>query len=220
MACSVRASASTKYQGTSPAPPLSFTAALGDRLMLFSGAWNSSAGLLSGSTFNSIGMTNVGGKTDINSGIIGASFWYLDNPTVGTFNEVVSAASSFSALGYCVAAIAGADMTQAPIIGTGSAANNTAGACTVSGGGANDIYLGCFMTENPTVSGPGGAQVNIQTQTALNTNGALSADYILGSSAGNFSWTITSNIWAAIGCLVKGITPGAGPAARCIYVMP
>lgn len=200
----------TSYQGASPASPLAVTVAAGDNiLVLLVGAWITT-GLPSGITYGGAAMTMCASHiSGLDGGVTGVSVWFLNNPTVGTANIIISGASNFTALGYVAIPMFGVNLTAPPIAGTGTEANSTTAAASIAGGTLNDVYLATTLTENATIAANGG-QTNLATKTAINTNGAWAGDTQAGTGTGNFSWTLTANFWVAIAVRVVGIIASTG----------
>jgi hypothetical protein len=166
---------------------------------------------------NSVGMTLLGSHTDtLGGGIYNISAWYLNNPSVGTFNTVASWTGSATGAGIVSVPITGSDLTRAPVIGTGTDGNSTSAACSVSGAAAGDMQLAAFIASNGATSvteaGTGQSVITAApTLPRLNINAActFSASQIAGSNAGNFVWTIPVAVWSAIG--LKIFAAGGAP---------
>lgn len=175
---------------------------------------------------NSVAMTALGNHKDtLGGGIYNISAWYLDNPSVGTFNTVASWTGSTSGAGICSVPVSGCDLTRAPVIGTGADGNSTSASCLVTGAGSNDLQLaGVITTEIVSITAAGTGQSAISATPAMpriNINGAtsFSADFITAGNSGNFIWTIPSAVWSAIGLTLFGAVTGPiVPGARQTFV--
>jgi hypothetical protein len=194
--------------------------------LLVAAGVNVSTPIPTGVARNSLAFTQVANQTDTHGGggIFNASWWYLDNPTVGTFNTVVTWVNSTSGAGACAIPLTNVDLSRPPICGAGNDAINSSASCVVSATN-NDLQLGMVHARSTTMVSAGAPQSVVSAAPALprlSINGlnAFSVDVITAGNPGNFAWTTTSGIWVALGITVYGQASGTGPSARCIYIMP
>lgn len=160
---------------------------------------------------NSIAMTLLGSHTDtLGGGIYNISAWYLDNPSVGTFNTVATWGSSTSGAGIASIPVENCDMARIPQIGTGNDGNSTTPATAAPGSaGSFDMQLAGVFTPKVAITSAGAPQSVVSAAPALprtSINGiySFSADFVTPGNPGNFSWTIVSGIWTAIGVTLYG----------------
>lgn len=196
---------SNKFQGTSPATFPGVSVAIPDLrhviAVVMAGSSPPPAVVYGGNGYNFLGHNSF-----TSSGTSDVSWWYLDNPTVGSASLVISSASSFVALAYASIPIMGVDLNRVPVLGTGAGAVSTAPACNASGSpGPNDVSLAAMLTRATSITPPGGNQINLATQNVINTLYCASFDQILGVNAGTFSWTTTSTDWTAQALTIYGL---------------
>lgn len=158
-------------------------------------------------TYNSVAMTLVGSIIDAST-FLRLYLYYLDNPgnSLG-WGSALSLSEGYTANGtaYAVGAVsmAGVDLTRAPVIGTGTAVNpTTAPVNALTGGGANDIYLAALWCASATITANGAPQSSLTQTLAVNGSTSLDLSLILGSSAGNFGWTVANSNTVALGVTI------------------
>jgi len=162
-------------------------------------------------TYNGVALTQDG---NVNLGF-NLSVWHLDSFTAGSFNVVVNITAT-----QCAAIaipLQGANLSQAPILGTGATSSSAAASCAVTGGVAGDLQLAQCMVVSTTMSTTGTNQTVVPSSPtmpilAINSAYSFSADDIAGANAGNFSWSLTSGTWAAQGLLIKQAVASGGPS--------
>ena len=175
--------------------------------------------------YNSVSMLPPIGSLTFVSGFAGyISAAGLINPTTGSALTLNAQYASTAGFGLCGVPISGVKTGTAPTFSTNDGTSTTA-TVSVSGAGANDVQIGMVFCEpGASLTSTGTGQTHLITpQVGINGLFGFAVDYILGSSAGNFSWTLgTSNQWMTMGVTVYGTpaVPSSGPAARCLYVMP
>lgn len=178
--------------------------ALDTRLIAFIGLHLAAGGPPTGVLHNSIAMTFLGSHTDtLGGGIYNISAWYLDNPSVGTFNTVASWTGSTSAAGIVSLPVQGCDLARLPAIGVGTDGNSTAPACSITGAGGTDMQLAGVFNSNTTIATAGANQAVISAtptlpKNAINGINSFSADFITPGNPGNFLWSMTSGVWTCI----------------------
>lgn len=200
--------ASDGYQGTSPRTIAGAVVASGDTRLLSFAGMSTTAGLPpSGITYAGNALNFIIDHLFTSSGNSDVSCWYLDTPPVGSASAILTNGVGFTGLGWGTIPIIGADLTRAPSAGTGAGTTSTSPACSAPAAGANDIQIAVMVTRAGAITAPGGNQVNVFTQAALNTGIiSVSVDYILGANPGNFTWTTTSNDWSAIALTIFGVS--------------
>ena len=197
---------------------LAYTANATDTRIIAVGASNVNPGQApTPVTYNSVTMNLLGSIIDAST-FLGLYFYYLDNPanslgwgTSLTLSEGYTANGTAYAIG--AVSMVGADLGQVPVIGTGTAVNpTTVPVCSVTGGGANDLYLAALWCASATITSNGLPQSALTQALAINSGISLSLDKIPASSAGNFGWTVANSNTVAIGLLIKALASGAGGA--------
>jgi hypothetical protein len=161
----------------------------------------------SGITYNGAALTLVGSQNYTSNYRGNVSWWYLNNPTTGSALPLV-ATEPTNITGFAMAAIpmSGVNTSAAPTLGTtGSFASSAAASCVTTGAGPNDLQFGsCFIRSTALASG-GAPQANVIAPiNGIHALDGFACDYIPGTSAGNFSWTLTSGNWIGLGVTVFG----------------
>jgi hypothetical protein len=165
-------------------------------------------------TYNGVSLTNVSGSLSVEAITPeGVSIWYLLSPPTGS-SLTVSVTYTATIQEQCMILIPLTGVSLATPVGTPAiaTASTTSSAVTATGGGSQDLYLGCMQSQN-TTSTPGGGQTNLTTKTSRGTT-ILSADSIPGSSSGAFSWTVAAVPW--VNSAVAFLAGGAGGGTASI----
>lgn len=195
----------TANNGTSVTATSVIVSALATRLISFVGLHLSGGVPPTTNLHNSVAMTLLGSHTDtLGGGIYNISAWYLDNPSVGTFNTVAAWTGSTSGAGIVSIPVENCDLTRIPLIGTGTDGNSTTPACTAPGSAsAIDMQLAGVFVNKTAISTAGANQSVVSAAPALprvSINGldSFSTDFITPGNPGNFSWSNASGIWTSI----------------------
>lgn len=206
-------SSSINGGGSTTTITVNCTCAVTDNFLLVCAAIDSSSGATPLSvTYGGTAMTAVAHHTNTQGDV---AWYYLNTPTTGLSLPVLATyAAGNNALSLVAVPMSGVNTGVAPTAGTGTQGVPSANiACSTPAATANDI--GFAATSNRGVSQtPGGAPQTNLTTPANSINGVISfaSSYILGPNAGNFTWTITSGNWSAIGITVFGTSAGGGGA--------
>jgi hypothetical protein len=180
-------------------------------------------------TYNSVAMTLAGSYAFAGGAYtVAVSLWYLANPPTGAAHAVASTYLSPPVF----AAIAGIPVsgvnTAAPF-GTAATASSTANinpAVTVTGGGANDVYLACTIDGTGTMTAAGANQTNLVAVNSLGggANASISMDKVPGANPGAFSWTGSGTLfvqsWAALGIPIFGAPAATYPLVNQLFINP
>lgn len=145
------------------------------------------------------------------------SAWRMNSPPAGTANMVATWPTGTTGFCFIGILLRGSDLTRLPSYGTGATATSTAAACTGPAGGANDLQLGFVMGRSTTCASAGAPQSVVTCSPTMpvvniNTLDSFSADQLTPASPGNFSWTLISGRWVAVGLTVFAPTSNANPA--------
>lgn len=173
-----------------------------------------------GITYNGVGFpVALGSKSDTAGGVLrNISAWYVPNPATGSpLTLLATNANAQSATAMIAIPLFGVNNSIVPVAGTGATATaSTAAACSVSGGGINDLQFGFAWAESATTIVSAGAPQFVVPSTptmpiqAINGIASFSADFITAGAAGNFGWTVPSSTWVALGVTVFGAASGGG----------
>lgn len=190
--------------GTANPITLNYTCTAGDNcLIVLLGTDEAVAGgAPTAFTYNGVALSQAALHTDVAGGVLKtAMIYYLFNPPTSSL-LLISATDTNTSTGEGMIAVSGSgfDTTRAPVAGTGADANTgTTAACSAAGAGVSDLYFGITLARSAAIANNGGVnQNNLAALTNINTLDSVSADWISGANAGNFSWTITSGVWTAI----------------------
>lgn len=187
------------------------TIAAADTMLLVAAGNDTSNGPPTSVTYNAVALTSLGPYNPIAG--MNLSWWYLNNPSVGAFNVIASGwPTNTTGFGAIAIPLQGADLSRAPLLGTGANGVSTSPACSVSGGGANDLQLASVIGRSTTCSSAGAPQgvvVSSPTMPILSINSldSFSSDSITLGSAGNFAWTIASGTWVCQGVTIFSLPP-------------
>lgn len=191
---------------------LNYVCAAGVNRVLISGGSDSTGGALaSGITNNGVAALVVpsGGKTNTQETV---DWYYVDNPPIGaSIAAAVTYPTATNAIALLVIPLKGADLTRVPLAGTGTQGVPSANiACSTPAATANDIAFAATQNRGTTQVAGGAPQTNVVTLNGINASSSYACSSIAGPSAGNFTWTITSGNWSAIGVTVFGTSGGGG----------
>ena len=157
--------------------------------------------------FNGTALTKVGSgacNTNWYQGI-----WYLANPPTGTHSLSLTYPITYNTTVVAMPVSGAAGTFGTPVFNCLTGTVTTA-AATATGGGSNDIYFGGAYMDTTAISDAGSNMVNLS---AVYNFSETSADYILGSNAGAFSWSgtgggKTTSIGGAVAVLGSSPTSG------------
>lgn len=135
------------------------------------------------------------------------SMWYYLMPPTGSA-DTVSITYTDTLNGQITAIVPLIGTNQSTPVGTAAinaAASGTTASVSASGSGSNGLYVGVAMSAQNPVTGQGGSQTTLKTQTCRSTEQLSLDDYVAGSS-GAFSWTVPNVDWvcAAVAFLSAG----------------
>jgi hypothetical protein len=165
-------------------------------------------------TFNSVSMTAVP-STLGNTSTISAVIFYLINPTIGTFNVVVSWTT---AANYVLAATNIYNCNTAPVNGVNATGTSTASTVTVTSAPTHlvlDLIAAGNQTATLNTAGATSDYNTISTTTDI-TRGAGSDNP--GAASIVTSWTLGgSSGWVDSGCDLIPMSSGGNPVASSPY---
>jgi hypothetical protein len=168
----------------------------------------------SGITYNGVSLTMVPSSSIVSTDIE-TSLWYLVNPPTGSHTLVVTYGSY--AQNVAAGALPMSGVNTASPIGTAATAGSSSSlnvAVTVTGGTANDLYIGVCGCTGTAISSGSAPQVNQWQQQNIDALSSASGDSIPGNDTGSFSWTGSSpdflgSMNAASAVAVKGAVTAA-----------
>lgn len=197
--------ASLTSSGTGP-QGFNVTCATTDNFLLVFVGLDSSGGVPpTGITYNGVALTQIGNISRVSNMSGNVSAWYLNTPTTGSALSLsVAWTGGSTGIGICAIPMSGVGISIAPTFASG-AATTAAGAVSVTGAGSNDMQVAaCFIRSTSLVSA-GAPQTHVITPVnGINGLDGFAVDSIVGASAGNFAWTLTSGDWIALGVTVFG----------------
>lgn len=187
------------------------TIAIGDnRLLVCAGSDATGGAVATGITYNGVSLTPVpsGSKSNTQETV---DWYYMDNPPVGTATLAVTYPANTNAIALLAIPLINADLTRQPSPGTGTQGVPSASiACSTPAATSNDIAFGATQNRGTTQVAGGVPQTNVVTLNGINGSASFACSSIAGPNAGNFTWTITSGNWSAIGVTVFGQAPPSG----------
>ncbi len=162
-----------------------------NRLMMVGISAQQRAASVTSVTYNGVALTKLGNLSHSSQTRI--EVWYLKNPSIGTFNVVVSNSQSDNAV-VGVKTYSGVDLTTP--FGTLSSAFGTSTTASVSVSSAvNELVFGVVGFNNGSTNiTPGAGQTEYYDKT-INSSIAGSASEKAGAASVTMTWTSTSVSW-------------------------
>lgn len=189
------------------------TCAASDNLLLVCvGTDQNSAAAPTSVTYNGVAMTAVPSGSEDNTQEV-VTWFYMNNPPTGSAHPILATyAANYNACVILGIPMSGVNLAAAPVAGTGTSGIPSASiACSAPSPDANSIAFGATQNRGTTQIPGGAPQTNvIAPLNNINAGISYACSYILGPNPANFTWTITSANWSAIGVTVQGTSSGGG----------
>lgn len=170
-----------------------------------------------GVTYNSVAMTAGPAFSYVNAYDWNLSLWYLASPPTGTSYSLSASfdvTPTAAAIGFVPMTGVNTTSPFGTAVTNGSYdVNANPSVSSVTGAGANDLYVGLMMNRDTTTSD---GQTNIFYDSNINSVYSAMGSTLAGGSTQSFAWTgtgtVTGNVgWAALGVAILGATTPSLP---------